>query len=351
VEQLSLRRRLPAVAVLVAGLLVVPAVAGGLVAGSAGALAAGLGAVFTLLVALRAGVGLALRVLPGLVLVMGLAGLAAGTWWWVALLVALAVLAGLGSTRGLLVPAALAGMLAASAPPLGSEENLVVRLAAATLAALYVVAVGRRLGLPAEVPLARTPAGTAVPIAVVLAVAVGIAATVALRWGDAYAYWIPVSVFLLSMPTPGIRLHAAARERLLGTALGLVAGVPLVAVGLPGAVRIPIAVLLLLLVLAVPRPLALNAGMMTALLVMLLDGPTGEVSVGVMRLLDVAIAAALVAAGVAVLTWWVGRQGAAADARAVTEQIVTEQTVSEQTVSEQTVTEQTVTEQTTDSQG
>lgn len=306
-------------------LLGVPLLAGGIAAGATGALAAGLGAVFTLLMVLKAGSRTALRVLPGLVLVIALAALAAGTWWWVALLVLLAVLAGLGSTQGGLVPVALAGMLAASTPPLGTGEHLLVRLSLAAVAGVYVVVVGRRLGLPDAVPAVRASPGSAPAIALVLGAVVGVGATIALRWSDAHAYWIPVSIFLLSIPVPGVRIHSAARQRLLGTVLGLAVPVPLVVLGVPGLLRIPLAVLLLLLVLAVPRPVWLNAAFMTALLVLLLDAPAGRVSVGAMRLVDVAIAVALVLAGLVALSWWSGRHPPGPGQHEITEDIVESQ--------------------------
>jgi hypothetical protein len=239
--------------------------------------------------------------------------------------VLLAVLAGLGSTRGLLVPAALAGMLAASTPPLGEGEGLLVRLGLAAVAGVYVVIVGRRLGLPDEVPALRTPPGFGLAIGLVLGLMVGVGATIALRWSDPYAYWIPVSVFLLSMPTPGVRIHVGARQRLLGTAVGLAAASPLVVLGTPGPLRILLVVLLLLLVLAVPRPLWLNAALTTSLLVLLLDAPSGRVTVGAMRLVDVAIAAVLVLVGLAALTWWTRRHPLGATQHAVTEDIVESQ--------------------------
>lgn len=324
-EQLSLRRRLPVVAVLVTVLLVVPLLAGGVAAGATGALAVGLGAVFTLLMVLKAGSRTALRVLPGLILVIALAARASGTWWWVALLVLLGVLAGLGSTRGRLVPAALAGMLAASTPPLGSSEDLLVRLSLAAVAGVYVVVVGRRLGLPDEVPAGLATLGSAPATAVALGAVVGVGATIALRWSDAHAYWIPLSIFLLAIPIPGVRIHSAARQRVLGTALGLAAPLPLVLVGVPGLLRLPLAVLLLLLVLAVPRPVWINAAFMTALLVLLLDAPTGRVTAGAMRLFDVTIAVALVLLGLVALSWWSGRHPPDATRQAVTEDVVESQ--------------------------
>jgi hypothetical protein len=322
VEQLSLGRRLSAAAVMVAVLLGVPLLAGALVGGQAGALASGLGGFFSLLLVLRAGGRIARQALPLLVVVIAAAAVTAGTWWWVVLLVLLGVLTGAGSTRGLIAPGALAGMLAGSTPPLAAGEDLGVRLALAALAGLYVLLVSRRLGLPDDVPALRAPPGTGVAIAVTLAAVVGVAATIALRWSDPHAYWVPVSVFLLSMPTPGVRIDHGARQRVLGTAGGLVAALPLVLAGVPQTPRLLLAVVLVLLVVVLPRPLWLNAALVTALLVLLLDAPSGAVTVGTMRLLDVAIAAALVLAGVAALTWWVRRHPPGAAQHAVTQDLV-----------------------------
>lgn len=321
-EQLSLGRRLAAAAVMVTVLLGVPLLAGSVVGGPTGALAAGLGGFFSLLLVLRAGGRIARRALPVLVLVIAAAAVTVGTWWWVALLVLLGVLAGAGSTRGLLVPWALAGMLAGSTPPLAQGEDLAARLALAAAAGLYVLLVSRRLGLPEEVTALRAPAGSAVAVAVTLGAVVGIAATIALRWSDPHAYWVPVTVFLLSMPTPGVRIDHGARQRLLGTAGGLVVAFPVVAAGVPETPRLALAVVLVLLVVVLPRPLWLNAALVTALLVVLLDAPSSGATVGTTRLLDVAIASVLVVAGVAVLTWWAGRHPPGAAQRAVTGDLV-----------------------------
>ena len=321
-EHLSLRRRLPAAAVMVAVLLGVPLLAGAVVGGSTGALAAGLGGFFSLVLVLRAGGRIARRALPVLVLVIAAAAVTVGTWWWVALLMLLGVLAGAGSTRGLLVPWALAGMLAGSTPPLGEGEDLAVRLAVAAVAGLYVLLVSRRLGLPDDVPTLRAPPGSAVAIGVTLGVMVGIAATIALQWSDPHAYWVPVTVFLLSMPTPGVRIDHGARQRLLGTAGGLVAAFPVVVAGVPETPRLVLAVVLVLLVVVLPRPRWLNAALVTTLLVLLLDAPSGGVTVGTTRLLDVAIASALVVAGVAALTWWGRRHSPGAAQHAVTDDLM-----------------------------
>jgi oligo-1,6-glucosidase len=307
-EQLSLGRRLLLAAVMVTVMLGVPLAAGTALGGSTVASAAALGAAFTLLLILRIGTALALRALPVLLVVIATAALSVGTWWWVALLAALGLLAGLGSTRGLLVPFALAGMLAGSTPPLGAGEDLAVRLTAAGVAGLYAVVAARRLGLPHEVPAVRTPQGTSVAVGVTLGVVVAVAATIALLSDQPHAAWVPVSVFVLAMPTPGVRVEHGARQRLLGTALGLPLALPTVALDLPEQLRLALAVLLLLLVVVTARSLLPNAALTTALLVVLLDAPSGGLAAGTARLVDVALAVALVLAGLAVLTLWSRRR-------------------------------------------
>lgn len=241
-----LTRRLATAAVLVGAVLAIPLLAGALAVGAPGALAAGLGAIFTFLLLLRVGPGQTRRWWPLLILALALATLTAGTVWWVALLVLLAVVAGAGASRGLLVPPALTGMLAASAPAVTAGEDPWVRVLVAALGGAYVLLIGPRLGLPSPPSTPPTPSPPPPPtppptasrppsasvapaaLATVLGVVAGVAGLLALWSAGPYAYWIPTVVFLLVLPVPDVRLHHGAQQRLRGTALGVLVGMPFV---------------------------------------------------------------------------------------------------------------------------
>lgn len=306
-DDLSLRQRLTSVARLMPVLIGVPLAAGVVVAGRPGIAAAALGSLFTILLVVKRGRRTALRTLPVLVLALVLGSLTVDTWLWVLLLAGIGGAAGYASSRGGLVSLALAGMVAAWAPPVDPGQGLILRIAIFASAGLYVALVAARLGLPEHVPAPRTPVSAAIPIGIALGAAAATAAAIALRWGETYAYWIPLSVFLLAMPTPGLRVDRGALHRVLGTLCGLVCALPLLAITSPGAMRVllPILVVVLLLfVLALPTPLWINAALSTALIVLLFDTPGGTGHAGRMRLLDVAIAAGIVLLGVTGLTWW-----------------------------------------------
>lgn len=306
-EEPSLSQRLKSVAALMPLLIGVPLAAGAVVSGQSGVTAAALGSLFTILLVVKCGTRVALRTLPILVVALVLGSLTVGSWIWVLLLATIGAATGYASSKGGLVSLALAGMVASWAPPIDPTEGLMLRVVIFTTAGLYVTLVASRLGLPDHVPAPRTTVAAAIPIAIVLGAAAAIAATIALRWDETYAYWIPLTVFLLATPTRGLRINHGAVHRILGTTVGLVCALPLHIITAPAAMRILLPVLivvLLLFVLALPTPLWLNAALSTALVVLLFDAPGGMVHAGRMRLLDVAIAAGIVLVGVAVLTWW-----------------------------------------------
>jgi hypothetical protein len=303
----SLGARLGQAAVLVVVVVGVPVALGAVAAGGSGIRAAALGAIFTFLLAARTGWRRALVWQPVLIAAVAGASVTSGSWWWVVWLATLGAAAGAASAAGLLVPLAISGMLAASAPELDPGEGLLARLALAAAAGLYVVVVGRRSGLPAQLPEPRAPRQVAVLAAVVVGLVVAVAATIALRWSDPYAYWLPVTVFVLLLPTPGIRLSRRAAQRAIGAVVGCAAAVPLAAWGLPLAVRAPLAVVALLLVLAVPQPGWLNGALSTWLIVLLLDPSGPGLAVGVTRIVDVLLATALVLVAAAVTYRWGSR--------------------------------------------
>jgi uncharacterized membrane protein YccC len=161
----------------------------------------------------------------------------------------------------------------------------------------------RWLGVPDVVAgpiLARRDAW---PVAAVLAGVVGLAAWVAQQSSNPYAYWLPMTVLLIAVPVPGLRLSHAVRSRVLGTTAGVVVGALLAVVGVPATVRVALVLSLVLLLLAVPEPLWLNAGVATLLVVVVLDPAGAGLAAGGTRLLLTAEAAALALLGVAVLVW------------------------------------------------
>lgn len=297
-------RRLGSAVVLVVALVGLPLAAGAALAGVAGARAAATGALFGVLLGMRAGWRTALRTLPVLLVAVAASSLASGTWWWVALLAVLGAAAGIGSAHGLLVPVGVVGVFAAITQPLAVGEGLLARLAVSAAGAVYALAAARRIGFPASLPGPSVPGARAATAGLVLGTVAAAAAALALLLSDPHAYWIPVTVFLLVLPAPGLRLSRAAAQRVIGTALGWATAMGVALLTPSGSPRVVLGSLVLVLVVAVPHPLWLNAALTTVLLVTLLAPADGALGLGATRLVDVAVAAVLVLAGAAVLARW-----------------------------------------------
>lgn len=305
-----LPRRLVTAAALLLMVLLIPVGAAFALGGGDAARGAGLGAVFGLLLAVKAGWWRALQVVPALVVSTAAGALTAGTGWWVVLLAAIGFIAGAASRFGLLAPVALVGMVAASTRPIPAEDSLAQQVVFAAVAAVYTVALTRWLRMPVVVPGVRVRPQVATAAAVLLAAVVAVAAALAQRSGQDLAYWLPVTVFVMVIPTPGLRFSQQARQRVLGTAAGVTAAVLLAFVHLPSLLRMGLALPTLLLTLAMPQPLWLSAGLVTLTLVLLLDPSGAGLAAGETRLAATASGAVLVCAGAGVLSWWGARHPA-----------------------------------------
>ncbi len=286
-------------------LVVVPVGLCAALTGGTGTLAALLSSIFTLILVIAAGWRRALMFLPLLLLSTALGAVTEGTAAWVALLAGLGVASGLASALGLMAPFAVSGMLAAAAGSLG--EMSAVTLLVAGLVGGYVIVVLRKLGVPAEVQGLRPSRREAAAGAVVLGAVVAVASIVAQRWDEPHAYYFPVFVFVLALPSPGVRVSEQARDRVIGTALGLVAVLPLAYVTLPVSVRVGLVCLLLVGYLAVSEPAWVRAALSTTMIVLALDPTAAGLAAGETRLVAVVTAAGLVLAGWGAVLWWVGR--------------------------------------------
>ena len=282
----------------------IPVAATVLIGGVQMTIAGVIGALFGLLLAVKSGWRRALQLLPVLLVSTVLAALTVGTPWWAAVLAAIGLAAGIASRVGLLAPFALIGMAAACMhrlDELGSLAPLVLWLC---VAALWAIAVARWLGIPREIAGRVVPGRIAIAGGVVLALVVGIAALLGQRSGDPLGYWVPVLVFVLVLPTPGMRWSAYAREKVYGTAAGVGIGFVLAWIELPVVWTIVLALVAAVLMLAVHEPVWLGAIFTTLALVLLL-APRGDVAAASeTRLLALIAAVCLVGLGAALLVWW-----------------------------------------------
>jgi hypothetical protein len=308
--EMSLGQSLVAAIVVLVVAIGIPVTATVLIGGFSMATAGVIGALFGLLLAVKSGWRRALQLLPVLLVSTVLGALTVGTPWWAALLAAIGFAAGIASRVGLLAPFALIGMAAACMhrlDELGSLATLVLWLC---VAALWAIAVARWLRIPPVVAGRAVPGRIAIAGGVVLALVAGTAALLGQRSGDPLGYWMPVLVFVLVLPTPGMRWSAYAREKVYGTAAGVAIGFVLAWIEPPPVWTIALALMAAVLMLAVHEPVWLGAIFTTLALVLLL-APRGEVAgASETRFVALIVAVCLVMIGAALLVWWARRHPA-----------------------------------------
>lgn len=294
-------RRFGKALLVILALVGVPVVASVLALGPGAAPPAVLGVVGALLVSTQVGRA---RVLPWLpiAVVVDLVGSAyAGSWGWIALLALLGLLSGLGSALGMLAPFAVSGLLASSAAAFGPRDRVLLHLLVFLVGAVWAHLLLGRTALPAVVPRFHVPVPLAVLGGALLAVAAGAAAWGALSVDLASSYYLPMFVFLLAMPAPGVRVSENARRRLVGTALALVLALPLSVIGAPEQLRLVAAVLALAAAVAWVQNLLVSTALSSLAVILLLDPAGAGLDVGETRLLAVSAAAVFVVVAFAIV--------------------------------------------------
>jgi hypothetical protein len=270
----SLGRRLRSAALLVVVAIFVPVGLSWAIQGFDAVRGSAIGAVLGLLLCLRTGWRRALLTVPPLLLALGLGIVSAGGGAWVVLLAMVGFVTGLLARWGAAASGALVGVVAATTLGLADSAPLASTLVAAGMSAVFAAVVVRQLGLPPDVPDPELTLSSSLPLALILGFVAAGSAAVALAWDDAFDYWLPMLVFVLVVPTPGVRFSRAARSRVLGTGVGASIALVLAAAGVPEWARLLGGLGLLLLVLAVTEPRWVNAAFSTLLVLLVLD-PTG----------------------------------------------------------------------------
>jgi effector-binding domain-containing protein len=129
---------------------------------------------------------------------------------------------------------------------------------------------------------------------------------------------VPVTVFVLVMPGPDLRLGHEARGRIAGTLLGIAIGVT-IGVGVDAVpVRTTVALLGVLVAIGFADPRWLGAAGSTVAIVLMLDPAGTGVRVGEVRLAALVTGVALTAAGAGVLAWWLRHPATASRVRVLT---------------------------------
>lgn len=294
-----LLKRLRTAGLLVLPLLVFPYLTGLLLHGGNAAFAAVLGSFIAFLMSVACGWRTGALAMPVAVIVGGAAAIVHGGWAWVALLGLIGLVAGGVGRLGLSAPASMTGVLASVSPPQRWSDIWVFVLSLG-LGAANAVLLARRLGLPAERSGQRLTGRRALAVSVVLGGLGALAGAIAVRWDVSHSYWLPMTVFLIAVPTAGVLVHQKALARLLGTLAGVAASALLLPLELPRFVDVLLGVLCLLFSLIYLRPLWLNTGLSAAATVLVLTGAgADQVSTSLIRLQAVALATMLMLAGLA----------------------------------------------------
>jgi hypothetical protein len=289
-------------------LLAVPMLLGLLLGGRNAAMGATLGAFGSFMIAAGAGWRRSVWLTATALLAAGFAGWQYQDTGWVVVLAMCGVACGIAATRGLLPQAALVGILIVVTPELASPAEVGQYLLFGLLGATAGVLLARRAGIPAVRPNEGLPARTAAVYAIAIGATVTASAFIATRWESEHAYWLPLMVFLMVMPSAGLSLHQRAGARMLGTLLGAVVTVALIPLQLPVGLDLTAGFVCLVLAFVYPKPLWLNAGLTAAAIILMLTAGSDES--GAIASLDRIAATALGAVlllAVAALTVLLGR--------------------------------------------
>ncbi len=256
-------------------LAVAPGLVTALVAGPLAATGFLLGAPVAAASCLASGIPATRRVAPVFVAGVALGAITTGSWWWVAVLGALAGLAGLTSTRSPMGPMLLATLLAVVTPASADAGQTLVLAAFAALGVAYALALVGRTGMADDVS-PTLPSWNPALVGGVLASTVGAAGALAVLLDHRRAVWIPMTVVVLAAPS-ALTVAARGRERLIGTLAGAGAATVVGMVAPPRPVHLGLAFVALVLLVATqsmaPR---VQAACMSAL-VLLVGGPPAAV--------------------------------------------------------------------------
>ncbi len=290
-----------AVVVLVA---VVPAGVGYFLSGEGAAVGGLVGSLVAFLMGTAAGTRRVWQFLPGLLLAAGISPLLAGSWWWVAAVGLIGAAAGIAARYGLFIPMVLIGVMFSIFPGSDSVREIVVGVVFCAVGAVNGWALARVVGTPSVVEFEPLSPNRAAKAAIALGLAAGVAAVVMQVWGNDYGYWLPMTVFVLAIPRPGIGIPRAAVHRTAGTAVGALLAGAVALTDPPTGLPLALGAVVLIVAFVVQEPPWLSAALSAAALVMLLTPPGGGLVVADSRVLATA-GGALIIGGLAVLgSWW-----------------------------------------------
>ncbi len=283
-------------------LLILPALPAYALIGGDGATAALFGALVGFISGLASGLRRTLQFVPALVMAGAASMFLAGTWWWVLGLAVLGALAGWSYRWGLFTPLVMVGLLFALTQPLTAADAASGAVVLLILSLFNGLGVARIAGARWNMDPVVLDPYPAAWTAAALGLAAGVAGALTIVWDRAYGYWLPMTVFIVALPRPGVGLGSRSVARVSGTLLGVLLGSVVAWVGPPVAVIVAVGYVAVMISLSTDN-LLLGAASAAAALVMFLS--TFEVAGEVAETrLAATFAAVAILAGTAALTHW-----------------------------------------------
>ena len=116
-------------------------------------------------------------------------------------------------------------------------------------------------------------------------------------------YWLPMTVFILAIPKPGVNLAQRATHRLLGTLIGVTLAYLTILIGSPDLLSLALASGLLVVAFVVREPDWLNQAVISAAVVLVMTPIYGS-EVGGSRILLTGLAALISIGALVLWTRW-----------------------------------------------
>ena len=210
-------------------------------------------------------------------LAAGLGAYTAYDWWWMALLTAVAVIAGAGIRFGWLPALLMVPFAATFVTPVSTWKDAAIYGVIVALGGGYGVVLARRFGAPEILDGDRLPPRVAALVAIMFGVVLGASAAIGVALGWTEPYWVaePVLILVLYILT-GKRDRI--RGKTIGTTLGVLAAIPVAILSPPAGVLAGVGAVAFVLALTQAKRYWLMYGLYTFSLILLLASP-GHVGV------------------------------------------------------------------------
>ena len=243
---------------------------------------------------------------PAVGIAAGLGAITAYHWSWVVLLAVVGVIAGAGMRFGWLPPLLMLAFPATFPVATSSASHAAAYGAITAIATLYGVVLARRFKAPEVIEGQRVSLPVAIGVAVVFGAGLGGAAAIGVALGWTEPYWVPEPILILLVYML-MGKRERIREKALGTALGVIAVVPVAIAALPAWAVYVIAGVAFVLALMTYKKYWLYYGLYTFGLVLVLSPPGHAGAEAAHRGSEILLGIGILVVGLAILhalgTW------------------------------------------------